>query len=88
MGILEDAASQRTATEDRKMADMALLKAERDIEQLIGERDDAQEAMSQAYYLVTGRSPEWSNKFGYEQALEDIADAMSVLKRAARDSNN
>lgn len=34
---------------------------ERSIEQLVTERDDAEQALSQAYYLVTGRSPEWSN---------------------------
>ena len=52
----------------------------------IRERDDAEEAMSQAYYLVTGRSPEWSNNFGYEQALEDIKDACELLRKAARPS--
>jgi hypothetical protein len=33
---------------------------------------------------VTGRSPQWSNLFGFEQALEDIADAVSSLKHAVR----
>lgn len=36
------------------------------------------------YYLVTGNSPEWSNKFGHAEALEEVADAVSVLKQAAK----
>lgn len=50
--------------------------------QLIDERDKAQEALSQAYYLITGRSPEWSNTFGYAEALEDIDDAQKILRQA------
>jgi hypothetical protein len=34
--------------------------------QTIDERDRAEEALSQAYFLITGRSPEWSNLFGYD----------------------
>lgn len=52
--------------------------------QLIDERDDAEQALSQAYYLVTGRSPEWSNKFGHQDALEEIGDAMALLKDSLR----
>lgn len=57
---------------------------EQKIEQLVDERDKAEEAVSQAYYLVTGQSPEWSNQFGYPQALEGIADAFRLLKHAAK----
>ncbi len=51
----------------------------------VDERDAAEEAMAQAYYIVTGRSPEWSNQFGYEQALLEIAAAVRLLKSAVRD---
>jgi hypothetical protein len=50
----------------------------------IDERDAAQEAISQAYYLIVGRSPEWSNLFGYEQALADIEDAQSILREVGK----
>lgn len=53
-------------------------------EQMMAERDDAEEAMSQAYYIVTGRSPEWSNMFGYKEALEEIEDALSVLRQTIK----
>jgi hypothetical protein len=49
-------------------------------DQLIGERDDAEEAISQAYFLIKGESPEWSNLFGYEQALEEIDFAQKALR--------
>lgn len=57
-------------------------KSERDMEQLIQERDEAEEAISQAYYLITGKSPEWSNAFGYAEALEEIDDAQRLLRQS------
>lgn len=59
-------------------------KHERECLEIIDQRDKAEEAMSQAYYIVTGRSPEWSNKFGYDEALEEIGDVVSVLKQAVK----
>lgn len=58
-------------------------KQQRDEEQALKERDDAEEALSQAYYLVTGRSPEWSNCFGHKEALEEIDEAQRLLLNAA-----
>lgn len=55
-------------------------------EQLCGERDDAEQAMSQAYYLVTGESPQWSNHFGYVEAHEEISDRLYMLKSALADA--
>jgi chromosome segregation ATPase len=48
--------------------------------QTIDERDRAEETLSQAYFLITGRSPEWSNLFGYDEALEDIDDTQKCLR--------
>lgn len=48
--------------------------------QTIDERDSAEQAISQAYYLIKGESPQWSNLFGYEQALEDIDDAQKCFR--------
>jgi hypothetical protein len=55
---------------------------ERALNQAIGERDAVEECLSQMYYLVTGNSPEWSNRFGHEQALEDVGDVLAALKAA------
>lgn len=56
--------------------------------QLVDERDFAEEVISQAYFLITGRSPEWSNLFGYPQALDEIDDAQRLLRQqlAAKDA--
>lgn len=55
-------------------------KHERDMLKVIDEREAEAEALSQAYFLVTGESPEWSNLFGHEQALDEIAGVVNLLK--------
>lgn len=53
---------------------------ERAASQLLDERDAAEEALSQAYFLITGRSPEWSNLFGYREALDEVDNAQELLR--------
>ena len=48
--------------------------------QTVDERDAAEETLSQAYYLITGNSPHWSNLFGHQEALQDIDDAQRCLR--------
>jgi septal ring factor EnvC (AmiA/AmiB activator) len=55
---------------------------EKSLENTVDERDRAEEALSHAYFIIFGRSPEWSNLFGHEHALEEIKDAVSALKQA------
>lgn len=42
--------------------------------------DDAEQALSQMYYLVIGRSPRWSKTFGHQEALDEVKDAVALLK--------
>lgn len=49
-----------------------------------GRGRDAAEALSEAYFVVTGRSPHWSATFGVDEALTDITDACDMLRLAAR----
>ena len=56
-----------------------------DMLKVIDERDDAEQTLSQAYYLITGRSPEWSNHFGHVEALQDVDDAQRCLRQEIRD---
>jgi hypothetical protein len=42
--------------------------------------DDAEQSLSQMYYLVTGRSPAWSKTFGHQEAIEEVKDALIVLR--------
>ena len=57
---------------------------ERQLGETIDQRDAAEEALSQAYYLLTGRSPEWSSIFGHKDALEEMEAWIDQLKEAAR----
>lgn len=50
------------------------------------ERDEAQEAVSQIYFIVFGEAAEWSNEFGIEKAVECITDAVNALKAHVRES--
>ena len=56
---------------------------ERETLKLIDERDNAEEALSQAYRFVTGTEPTWSNLFGYKEALEDISNVIDSLGASA-----
>lgn len=55
------------------------------LEQAVCERDDAEKALSQAYYLITGRPPEWSNNFGHSHALADIDEAQTLLRNEVKE---
>ena len=65
-------------------ASVVTAKMNRDQDQLISERDEAEEALSQAYFIVIARSPEWSNNFHYSEALEEISDACAVLRETVK----
>lgn len=54
----------------------------------IDERDEAEEALSQAYYSVTGKFPSWSNLFGPADALEEIGETIAAVKLAAQPHPN
>lgn len=49
----------------------------------IDQRDDAEKALSDMFSAVTGRGPEWSNNFGYPEAIEEVEATIAELVRAA-----
>lgn len=53
---------------------------ERAAEALMDQRDAAEEAFGQAFFLVTGRSPEWSNLWGHSEALDEIDETQELLR--------
>lgn len=58
-----------------------------DVEQfdrVVEKGDDAEQVLSQMYYLVLGRSPPWSKTFGHQEALSDVKDAMALLRAPTR----
>lgn len=57
------------AAKDKRIAEL-----ERDETKLIEERDIAEHALSKAYEAVTDFPPEWSNWFGFADAVEEIGE--------------
>ena len=59
--------------------DKRIAELERDETQLIEERDSAEQALSDMYEAAMGDRPEWSNLFGYADAIDDVAQRVSFL---------
>jgi hypothetical protein len=53
-------------------------------DRIVQKIDDAEQTLSQMYYLVIGRSPPWSKTFGHQEALADVKDAIALLKAAVQ----
>jgi hypothetical protein len=47
---------------------------ERECLEIIQQRDLAEDALGEVYAAVVGESPEWSNCFGYSDAINEIAE--------------
>src|ERR1700739_3065403 len=60
--------------------------SEQDLEQVTPQRDEAEEALAQAYFLVTGRAADRPNNFGHKEALQEIDAAIKLLKGNVRDA--
>lgn len=48
--------------------------------QLISERDNAEEALSDMYQAATGERPEWSNWFGFADAVDAVEQRLGDLE--------
>ena len=44
------------------------------------ESDAAEEVISEIYFRIMGRSPEWSNLFGHKQAVEEIVETFDMVR--------
>lgn len=53
---------------------------EKSEEQLINERDHAEAALSDMYFAATGNMPEWSNWFGFSDAVDAVVDRIADLE--------
>lgn len=58
--------------------------SEWDETRLIDQRDAAEAALSETYLIVTGRQPEWSNRFGYRDYDPDAHLRRSLDHFAAK----
>ncbi|EEC9054250.1 ead/Ea22-like family protein [Escherichia coli] len=53
---------------------------EKSEEQLINERDHAESALTDMYFAATGDEPEWSNWFGFSDAVDAVVDRIADLE--------
>ncbi|EFM8839636.1 ead/Ea22-like family protein [Escherichia coli] len=53
---------------------------EKSEEQLINERDHAESALADIYFAATGDEPEWSNWFGFSDAVDAVVDRIADLE--------
>ncbi|EJC0187087.1 ead/Ea22-like family protein [Escherichia coli] len=53
---------------------------EKSEEQLINERDHAESALADMYFAATGDRPEWSNWFGFSDAVDAVVDRIADLE--------
>ncbi|MVW44811.1 hypothetical protein GP658_20385 [Enterobacteriaceae bacterium TzEc013] len=53
---------------------------EKSEEQCISERDHAESALADMYFAATGDRPEWSNLFGFSDAVDAVVDRIADLE--------
>ncbi|EKE4236120.1 ead/Ea22-like family protein [Escherichia coli] len=67
----------RVELEEAKKRIAELEKSE---EQLINERDHAESTLADMYFAATGDRPEWSNWFGFSDAVDTVVDRIADLE--------
>lgn len=81
------AEAERERDEARLLAEQLeanILREEKAHERTIFQRDEAEECVSDIYFATMGEAPEWSNNFGFKDALADIKGAHKLLGDALR----
>ncbi|EOR6016426.1 TPA: hypothetical protein NEK14_000284 [Escherichia coli] len=66
--------------DDREAANKRIAELEKSEEQLINERDHAESALADMYFAATGDRPEWSNWFGFSDAVDAVVDRIADLE--------
>lgn len=61
-------------------AEKRIAELEKSEEQLIDERDHAESALADMYFAATGDRPEWSNWFGFSDAVDAVVDRIADLE--------
>ncbi|EPD6058317.1 ead/Ea22-like family protein [Escherichia coli] len=82
---ITDYALQAAGTVDElvaalESAEKRIAELEKSEEQLINERDHAESALDDMYFAATGNRPEWSNWFGFSDAVDALVDRIADLE--------
>ncbi len=71
--------------DERGQLKQRIAELERSETQLINERDDAESALNDAYRAVMGQAPEWSNWFGFADAIDEIELVCGLWRNQTED---
>ncbi|EOV5761743.1 ead/Ea22-like family protein [Escherichia coli] len=66
--------------DERESQNKRIAELEKSEEQLINERDHAESALDDMYFAATGNRPEWSNWFGFSDAVDAVVDRIADLE--------
>ncbi|HDT3108707.1 ead/Ea22-like family protein [Escherichia coli] len=66
--------------DEREAQNKRIAELEKSEEQLINERDHAEAALADMYFAATGDRPEWSNWFGFSDAVDAVVDRIADLE--------
>lgn len=84
-----EAAERRIAETDQRNAELTariepmdrrIAELEHSETQLINERDSAESALADMYQAATGERPEWSNMFGFADAVDVVEERLATLE--------
>lgn len=70
----------READDKLAAAERRIEELERSETQLINERDAAESALADMYQAATGERPEWSNMFGFADAVDVVEELLATLE--------
>ncbi|EBQ5839390.1 ead/Ea22-like family protein [Salmonella enterica subsp. enterica serovar Brandenburg] len=70
----------READDKLEAAERRIAELERSETQLINERDAAESALADMYQAATGERPEWSNMFGFADAVDVVEERLATLE--------
>ncbi|EGH3020212.1 ead/Ea22-like family protein [Salmonella enterica] len=66
--------------DEREAQSKRIAELEKSEGQLISERDHAESALADMYFAATGDRPEWSNWFGFSDAVNAVVDRIADLE--------
>lgn len=66
--------------DERESQNKRIAELEKSEDQLINERDHAESALDDMYFAATGNRPEWSNWFGFSDAVDAVVDRIADLE--------
>ncbi|ECF2750745.1 ead/Ea22-like family protein [Salmonella enterica subsp. enterica serovar Ituri] len=78
--VLDNSTSWDALYKKLEAAERRIEELERSETQLINERDAAESALADMYQAATGERPEWSNMFGFADAVDVVEERLATLE--------